>query len=64
MSGYVTIKCRHLKGTDNAYRIADLDGEIHWIPASQVKSCVRDPHTGDGTITLSQWIAEKKGLVS
>lgn len=48
--------------TDNAF-LCVVDGDEHWIPKSQIA----DPETySDGdencTISITEWIANKKGL--
>lgn len=48
--------------TDKAILIRVKDQpEPIWIPLSQVRKIDR-PETGPATITVSAWIAEKKGL--
>ncbi len=62
-AGFITIECRFMKGTDNAYRVIDDAGIIYWIPASQVHSTTKDPKTDMGTITMTEWIAKQKGIL-
>ena len=57
------LACIFLHETDNAIQIEDpATGEILWIPFSQVEEVHRGP-TKEGTIVMSRWIAEKKGLL-
>lgn len=56
--------CEFVAETDSAVLIRDpaSDEEI-WIPLSQVDKIVRDSKGAKtGTITMSDWIASKKGL--
>ena len=42
----------------------DIDGEHHWIPKSQVDDESEVFGLGDeGTLKISSWIAQEKGLV-
>mgnify|MGYP001190379444 CR=1 FL=1 len=54
------IECVRVRETDNAVLI-EVDGDNHWIPLSQVKSMHFNMHE-KGTIVISDWIAEQKGL--
>jgi hypothetical protein len=56
----VTVECVRKHETDNAVLI-DVDGEDVWIPLSQVESMHFDAR-GDGSIVISDWIAQQKGL--
>ena len=60
------MSCEFKKETDLAVLIHDpASGEDIWIPLSQVESMhgrQRDG-TGHGTIVMSDWIAEQKGLI-
>jgi hypothetical protein len=49
--------------TDAAVQIVTSEGEILWIPLSQVKSMERGLRAEDSSITMTLWIAKKKGLV-
>lgn len=52
--------------TDNAYMIIDpASGEEMWIPFSQTEERTGkgSPISGEGTIMISEWIANKKGLI-
>lgn len=41
-----------------------IDGKEHWIPQSHVHADSEVWQAGDeGTLVVSQWIAEQKGLV-
>ena len=48
--------------TDKALQITTPDGELLWIPFSQVDSITREPD-GTGAVEMSLWIAQQKGLV-
>ena len=55
--------CEFVHETTNAILIRDLkDAEEYWIPLSQVESIHRDKNKLYGTIVMSDWIAEQKGL--
>ena len=56
----VTVECVRKHETDNAV-LLDVDGGEVWIPLSQVKSMHFDAR-GSGTIVVSDWIANQKGL--
>jgi hypothetical protein len=49
--------------TDKALLVKFTDGNEHWIPLSQIAD-PRDYAEGDedGTISVTKWIAEQKGL--
>lgn len=58
----VRLEARCVRATSNAI-LVDVDGEEVWIP----QSCVHDDSEvwkrGDeGTLVVTRWIAEKKGL--
>ena len=62
-----TLACLILRETHAAVLIRDpVDLREHWIPFSQVEKIVRDTAdwfgTPTGTVTMSEWIAEQKGL--
>ena len=41
-----------------------IDGEEHWIPKAQIDANSEVWKNGDeGTLIISEWIAEQKGLV-
>lgn len=66
MSAEVTILCRFLgDSTEKAEHVADLDdGQCYWIPVSQVTRIVRNPpDQKTGSITMTAWIAEQKGII-
>lgn len=48
--------------TDNAIQVTTSEGEIIWLPFSQIDSIERETD-GTGSITMSLWIAQQKGLV-
>lgn len=49
--------------TDEAI-LVEIDGDQHWIPQSQVNDDSEVWSKGDeGTLIITRWIAEKKGLV-
>lgn len=47
--------------TDNAVKVSE-NGEAVWIPLSQISKITRHPG-GTASITMSRWIADKKGLL-
>jgi len=55
--------CTILAETDAAIRIALEDGECIWLPLSQVEAIHRTKVQGEDWLTVTRWIAEKKGLV-
>ena len=61
-SNWVHIEGKILKETDAAFLIKVDEGEEHWIPKSQI-SDPDDYKEGDiGTISITEWIAEQKGI--
>lgn len=48
--------------TDKALQITTPEGEIVWLPFSQVHSVERETD-GTGQVTMTEWIAKQKGLV-
>ena len=56
----VTVECKRERETDAAVLIV-VDDEQVWIPLSQVESMHFDGR-GNGTIVISDWIANQKGL--
>lgn len=61
----VTIACTFTGGeTDLAIQICDdATGEVHWIPFSQVVKLTRVKKGARyGTIEMSKWIADQKGI--
>ena len=50
--------------TENAYQIVDpASDEVLWIPFSQTEERHGALKGGEGTIIISEWIAEKTGLL-
>lgn len=46
--------------------LVDVDGEQHWIPKSQIhddSEVFDDQKNSNGTLIITAWIAEQKGLV-
>ena len=59
----VSIACRRVRESDIAVLIvADDNDEEMWIPFSQIVSLHFDGR-GEGSIVMTRWIAEQKGLV-
>ena len=60
----VEIECTVVHETDNAIRI-DYQGELIWIPLSQVEEIHRrNKAVGDtDVVVMTRWIASKKGLL-
>ena len=55
--------CEFVHETDNAILIKyPATATEHWIPLSQVDEIHRNPKTKFGTIVMSDWIADQKGL--
>ena len=49
--------------TDKAFQVMDTERNLWWIPKSQV--CDPENYAAgdrDGTISITEWIAEQKGL--
>jgi len=62
MSTNVDIGCVKQHETDNAVQVLIEDtGELVWFPLSQVVSMHFDGK-GKGSIVVTRWIAEQKGL--
>lgn len=61
----VTIACRFLTESAGAVHIADADdGVCYWIPLSQtIRTTKNPPDKKTGTITMTAWIAEQKGIL-
>lgn len=38
------------------------DGDVYWVPLSQVTKMVRSPNLGRDSITVSRWWAAKAGV--
>lgn len=63
------LACHFVTETDNACLIIDpASGEEIWIPFSQVegrkgKRAANGHFSGEGTITMTDWIARQKGLL-
>ena len=58
----VSIGCTVKHETDKALLIIDADsGEELWLPLSQVEKILRRTD-GTAEVTMSDWIAEQKGL--
>lgn len=54
--------CTFRRETDNAVLVYDhASQEELWIPLSQVESMHRDKN-GHGSIVVTDWIAQQKGL--
>jgi hypothetical protein len=56
----VNITCCIIRETDAAVQI-EVEGEEYWIPLSQVSQIHRDAK-GEGSVLMTKWIAQKKGL--
>ena len=54
------VECKRVRESDAAVLI-EVDGEEHWIPHSQIESMHFNMHER-GSIVMTDWIAEKKGL--
>lgn len=64
MAGWVHLDFEEiLRETDKALLVRFEDGEEHWIPLSQIADS-DDYSEGDvnGTISITEWIANEKGL--
>ena len=62
-SDVVTIEGHSSRETDAAIFLELDDGTDAWIPFSQVENMTRDATGGGISITMTKWIAQKKGLV-
>jgi hypothetical protein len=57
------LACRRDAETASAVLIWDYaEDKAHWIPLSQVESMHFDK-TNNGSIVITKWIAQKKGLL-
>ena len=57
------IACYIKHETDNALLIVDpVSAEEIWLPLSQIEEIHRDKDSY-GTVVMSRWIAQKKGLL-
>jgi hypothetical protein len=56
----IEVECTIVHETDNAIRI-DYQGELIWIPLSQVDEIHRRKGDTD-LVVMTRWIASKKGL--
>ena len=56
-----TLECHSPIETTNAILIALEDGTETWIPFSQIESIIREVD-GRLSITMTKWIAQKKGF--
>ena len=52
----IDIACEILVTTPKAYRLYD-GATTEWVPKSQCQN------NGDGTVTMSEWIAKEKGFI-
>lgn len=61
----VTVKAESEKGSnDSGALLCLIDGEEIWIPKSQITDDSEVYETGtEGTLVVTEWIAEQKGLV-
>jgi hypothetical protein len=50
--------------TDRAVQVTTADGEIVWLPLSQVHAITRNviPNSGRDRVVMSAWIAKQKGF--
>ncbi len=56
---------RVVKATDKAV-LVEYEGEEYWLPRSQIvveESEVYDVEGDHGTLVITEWIAQQKGLV-
>ena len=59
----VELVAKAIKSTDKAVLI-ETEGEEFWIPQSQIEDDSEVWEEGDeGTLVITDWIAEKKGLL-
>lgn len=54
---------KFLHETDAALQMELPGGETVWIPFSQIHSIDREANGIDVSVTMSRWIAEKKGML-
>lgn len=58
---YEDVECIH--ETDDAILVV-IEGDEYWIPQSQIDDDSEVWKNGDeGTLVITEWIAEKKGLI-
>jgi len=58
---YDDVECIH--ETDDAILVV-VEGDEYWIPQSQIDDDSEVWKNGDeGTLVITEWIAEKKGLI-
>lgn len=58
---FENVDCQH--STDKAI-LCVIDGQKYWIPLSQIAVESEVKTVGDfGTLTITEWIAQQKGLV-
>lgn len=59
------LQCEVVHETDNAIKVIDtVTGEEMWIPLSQIEEIHREGKVkGADRVVMSDWIAEKKGLL-
>ena len=53
-----------VKKETEAAILCEIEGELHWLPKSQI--CEDSEVTGEGdegTLVITQWIAQQKGLL-
>lgn len=58
-----TLSCHTSRETENAILLELDDGTEAWVPFSQVEHIVRDAQGTGISITISKWIAQKKGMI-
>jgi hypothetical protein len=44
--------------------VVEETGELIWVPLSQIEEMHFHARTGEGKMTVTDWIARKKGLLS
>ena len=57
-----TLECHSFRETDNAILLTLEDGSEAWVPFSQIEHMVRDAQGGGISVTMTKWIAQKKGF--
>lgn len=59
---YIEIEDAKLIRSTPKAGLYQIDGEEHWIPWSQINEGSVDRDGETGSIYISEWIAEQKGL--
>jgi len=62
-SGYVHVLVEKIIGESDSAFLCRIDGEEMWIPKSQITDPeIYERGDEDVTVSMTQWIADKKGI--